>query len=53
MCRFCLQVPGDFWSKSVLIKLQDFFLSFLGLVCIVGELEGGGSVAVAVGLGDK
>ena len=64
---------GDFWWKTVSLKLQTkklFFLNasfvlcfeirFLGglfwqtsLMCIVGELEGGESGALAVGVGDS
>ena len=58
---------GDFWSKIILLKLQqlksvlDIFFGLQNtfvcfwqttLLCIVGELEQGGYVAVAVGVGD-
>ena len=61
-------VAGDFWSKSVslipaYLHVLKIFLHFAFLyslgslqtsrLCIMGELAGGWSVAVAVGVSDK
>ena len=55
--------PWDLWSKSVLLKLQKKWASsqkqkpsqfcWTSIVCIAGELAGGGSMNVAVCVGDR
>ena len=49
---------GDFWSKSISLKLQEIlFIRFGPFLCFdtfgVFELARGGSVAVPVGVGDR
>ena len=48
---FCFCCLNDFWQFDFFLFL--FFYLQPGLLCLMGELAGGGSVAVAVSVCDK
>ena len=47
------QIFFGFWVNKLIPKIKKFCFSKTSLLCIVGELEGGGYVAVAVSVGDR